>query len=289
MTESTSQLLPTRLIDAHVHLWDLQRLRLPWLGAPLDRSFLLSDYQQATAGLNVRRAVYVEVGVGADQRYEEADLIMDLCRAQDNPLAGIVMSGDVGDDALFDYLADPTVRRHVKGVRQGVPEDLQPSGAFVRGVQRLGELGVRFELNTDPARSLALVERCPQTGFILDHCGGATFEILDDPRRLGEWRRLMDGIGRHPNVACKLSGIVATAPADRWCDQDFARVFEHLLDTFGPDRLMFASDWPICSLSMPLIDWVRTAARVLRHRPEAERSAIFHDNAARWYDLEQGT
>ncbi len=286
MNESTTQLLPAQLVDAHVHLWDLERLRLPWLGPPLNRSFLLSDYAQATRGLNVRQAVYVEVGVEASQRFEEADLAVSLCRTSTNPLAGVVMSGDVAYGHFLRYVEGYPVRRWVKGVRQALPEDLRPTSPFVRGVRRLGEMNIRFELNTDPARALQLIECCPETRFVIDHCGGATFDMLADERRMSEWARLMRAISRHDNVACKLSGIVSTAPAGKWQDADFAPVFAHLLRTFGPERLMFASDWPICTLSSTLLGWVQTVAHLLQDCSEAERAAIFHDTARRWYDLE---
>src|SRR5690554_1425203 len=112
---------------------------MPWIGPPLDRNFLVSDYLNAAEGLNVNRAVYVEVGVDASQRYEEADLAINTCRQADNPVTGIVMSGDVCYGHFLRYLEGYPPRRWVKGVRQRPPEDLWPTSAFVRGVRRLGE------------------------------------------------------------------------------------------------------------------------------------------------------
>jgi L-fuconolactonase len=287
--EAIDNLLPARITDAHVHLWDLGRLHMPWIGPPLNRNFLLSDYQQASAGLNVTRAVYVEVGSGAAQRQEEAELIIELCRAGDNPLAGVVMGGDVAYGHFMRYLSSPQASKWVKGVRQGVPEmrELSAGSAFVRGVRKLGELGVIFELNTELAKSIALVELCPQTHFVLDHCGGATFEILADPAKRKAWNGGIARIAEHENVLCKVSGVGSTAPGGQWNAAQLEGAMARLLHEFGAERLMYGGDWPICTLGGTLKRWAVTVAWLLRERTAEEREAIFFDNAVRWYGLEQ--
>lgn len=274
------------ITDAHVHLWDLKRLHMPWIGPPLNRNFLMSDYLQAAAGLNVTHGVYVEVGVGAAQRYDEAEIVVELCRRADNPLVGLVMGGNVGYGDFHRYLAGSQPGRWIKGVRQGVPEELKPASAFVRGVRQVGAMGLVFELNGEISRSARLAELCPETRFVVDHYGGMTFEMLRDPAAVNDWKRWVDRLGRNERVACKLSGIITTAPADQWNAEDFADVTRHLIDAFGPSRLMFASDWPICTLSGSMAHWVGALRQLLSHLPRADQSAIFHDTAIGWYGLE---
>ncbi len=248
----------------------------------------MSDYLRAADGLNITRTVYVEVGVGASQRYEEADLAITLCRSPDNPLAGVVMSGDICYGHFWRYLEGYPPRRWIKGVRQGVPEDLGPTTAFVRGVRRLGEMDILFELNTDIQRSRSLIDLCPETRFVIDHCGGLTWEMLADERRTAEWARHIKSISRNPNVACKISGIVATAPSHAWRNEIFAAPLRHLIRCFGPRRLMFAGDWPICTLGMSLSDWAHALSTLLQNQSDSDRLAIFHDTAVYWYRLEEG-
>ncbi len=286
MSLETNPPPPPPITDAHVHLWDLQRLHMPWIGPPLNRNFLIGDYMRAAAGLNVTHGVYVEVGVGASQRYDETEIVVEICQRSDNPLAGLIMGGNVGYGDFHRYLAGSQPGKWIKGVRQGIPEELKPTSAFVRGVRQVGALGLVFELNGDISRSARLVELCPETRFVVDHYGGMTFEMLRDAGAVDDWKRDIDRISRNERVACKLSGIISTAPADQWKAEDFAGATRHLIDAFGPSRLMFASDWPICTLGGSMSQWVAGLRRLLAHLPEADQSAIFHDTAIEWYGLE---
>lgn len=282
-----TSLLPSRIIDAHVHLWDLGRLAMPWIGPPLNRNFLLQDYRAASADLRITGALYVEVGVAAHQRYDEADYAVELARRPDNPLSGVVMSGDVSYGHFLRYIEGHPPRRWIKGVRQRLPDELWETSAFVRGVRKLGELGLVFELNTELARALDLVERCPDTRFVLDHFGGLSHEILASEGRTAGWARDIAALADHPNVACKISGVISTGPAGWDARTGLAAPMKHLLTVFGARRLMFGGDWPICTLANGLQAWTELVAGLLQQTGEDEQAAIFHDTAMRWYALEE--
>lgn len=282
-----TNLLPARIVDAHVHLWDLGRLAMPWIGPPLNRNFLLEDYRAASAGLGMSGALYVEVGVAPEQRYHEADYAVELARRRDSPLSGVVMSGDVSYGHFLRYIEGHPPRRWIKGVRQRLPDEVRETSAFVRGVRKLGELGLVFELNTELDRALALVELCPDTRFVLDHFGGLSHEILASERRAARWARGIAALADHPNVACKVSGVISTGAADWDARAALAAPMNHLLAVFGARRLMFGGDWPICTLATGLQDWAELVALLLQQTGDDERAAIFHDTAMRWYALEE--
>ena len=288
------------IVDTHQHLWDLARIRPPWLkrDRALARNFVMKDYLAATRGLNVVRAVYMEVAVADADLVAEAEAVIELCRRDDNPTVAAVIGGRPGSDGFADYLARFKDSPYVKGVRRIVRKGkakahpcLKP--AFVRDIQRLGEAGLSFDLCLGPAELLdaaKLVARCPKTRFIVDHCGNA------DPKafRVGEaqpshdvdlWRKGIDALARHKRVICKISGIVARMPKGKWSPDDLAAVVNHCLRAFGPDRVVFGSDWPVCTRGATLRQWVEALKHIVRRRSRAERRKLFHDNAVRFYGL----
>ncbi|HWE95359.1 MAG TPA: amidohydrolase family protein [Tepidisphaeraceae bacterium] len=271
------------ILDTHVHLWDLSKFKLTWIekGSGLDRTFLPADYRKAAEGLNVVKGVYMEVDVAPDQRADEAKYVLDLCREKDAFLAGAVIGGDVASDRFANYLLPFKDDPHLKGVRQITPDFLMP--AFIRGVRLLGAHGLHFDLHPGGHRlddAAKLVDACPDTHFILDHCGNADAQEKD--RAL--WQRGIETIAKRKNVVAKISGVVATA-AEKWSADDLAPIINHVLDTFGPDRVMFAGDWPVCTRRATLGQWVNALKQIVGGRGLEERRKLFHDNAVKTYGL----
>src|SRR5207248_4335157 len=129
------------------------------------------------------------------------------------------------------------------GVRQVLHVPETPPGyclapGFIKGVRLLGELGLSYDLCLRPAEladGVKLVDACPQTRFILDHCGNANVQAKDH----APWRRGMDEIAKRRNVVCKVSGIVASAKPGAWTADELAPLIRHTAEAFGPDRIMF--------------------------------------------------
>jgi L-fuconolactonase len=188
-------------------------------------------------------------------------------------------------------------------VRQVLHADQAPRGlclepTFLASLRLLGELGMSFDLCMRPAEleDAALVaERCPDTRFILDHCGNADPKAFLPKSRLApdespwhdpdQWRRDIDRLAKRPNVACKISGIVARAPAAGWSADDLAPIVRQCLDAFGPDRVVFGGDWPVCTLRASLREWVEALRAIVSDRDEADQRKLFFANAARMYGL----
>ena len=293
------------LVDTHQHLWDLSKLRPPWLKGdnPLNRSYVMKDYLEATRGLNVVKAVYMEVDVDPADQIAEAEYVLDICRRGDSPTCAAVIGGRPGDEGFRQYIMRFKDSRYVKGVRR----ILQRSGGepvflgkpFTDGIRLLGELGMSFDLCMPPEAledGARLVDQCPGTRFILDHCGNADPNWLRAAGGKGaaaaaaqhsaeKWRRDVAVLALRKNVVCKISGIVARVPKEGWTPDDLAPIINHCLDSFGPDRVMFASDWPVCTLGAPLRRWVEALRAVIRNRPRAEQRKLLSENALRFYGL----
>jgi L-fuconolactonase len=279
-----------QIVDTHVHLWDLNRVRLPWIekNSPLARSYVIKDYQTAIDGLNVVKGVYMEVDVAPADLVTEAEYVLDICRQANTPLVAAVIGGRPAEDDFAKYLQRFRGNRFLKGVRQVLHSASAKQGfcltpAFVRGVQLLGENNLSFDLCMRPTEigdAVKLVEACKNTRFILDHCGNGPVYAKDRT----QWQRDMERLAALRNVVCKISGIVVQA-RERWTADDLAPVINHSLTTFGADRVMFAGDWPVCTTRATYRQWVEALRAITRNRSAEDNRKLFHDNAVRFYGL----
>ncbi len=283
--------VPPPIIDTHVHLWNLSQFRLAWLEATskLHRDFKADDYRRAGEGLNIVKAIYMEVDVDPIQQEQEARAVAELCRRGHGVPAAAVISGRPSADRFAQYI-EPFAREPViKGVRQvlhgsGTPPGYCLDDRFKKGVRLLGDLGLSFDLCMRPGElgdGAKLIEACPGTNFILDHCGNPEVFAAD----LSPWKRDVAAVARRTNVSCKVSGIVASTRGRTWRPADLAPIINHVLAEFGPDRVVFGGDWPVCTLGAPLAAWVKALREVVQDRGLADQRKLFHDNAQRIYRL----
>lgn len=290
------------IIDTHQHLWDLTKLRLPWLSdapAVLQRSYTPEDYEAATQGLQVK-TIYMEVDVDTADHDNEAAYVTSLCQSTTSLTRAAVIGGRPASDTFGAYLDRQSASGKVRGVRQVLHVPSTPSGYclqenFVRGVQLLGARDLSFDLCMRPGdlkEGIRLTELCPDTKFVLDHCGNADVKAFHPDLRgdkpvshdVDTWKRDIESFSKRPNVICKISGIVASAPAG-WKTEHLAPIVRHCLDAFGADRVVFGGDWPVCLLGSPLRGWIDALRTIVADRPEAEQRKLWSENAAKFYRL----
>jgi predicted TIM-barrel fold metal-dependent hydrolase len=205
------------------------------------------------------------------------------------PTVAGVISGRPASDAFPQYIRRFKDSRYIKGVRQILHPKETPAGLclqpqFIKSVQLLGELGLSYDLCLRPGEltdGVKLIEACPGTRFILDHCGNADVRAQDRV----PWQRGMASVAKRPNVVCKVSGIVVSAKPGQWTADDLALFVKHTLDVFGPDRVMFGGDWPVCTQTATYKQWVEALQSIVKSRSEGEQRKLFHDNAVRFYGL----
>lgn len=292
------------IIDTHQHLWDLARFKLPWLtnNPQLSRSYVMEDYLKATGELaqgteslspaRVVKAIYMEVDVTPEQQQVEADWVVSLCKRGDTPTVAGVVSGRPAADGFVRYAKQFRDSPYIKGIRQVLHGTQTPAGycldkKFVTGIQGLGELELSFDLCMRAAElsdAARLMDACPDTRFILDHCGNPDVKSRDH----SQWRKDMAEVAKRKHVVCKVSGIVASAPPGRWKAEDLAPIIRHTLEVFGPDRVMFGGDWPVCTLAATYRQWVDALRTIVRDQKEENQRKLFHDNAVRFYGLRVG-
>ncbi len=289
------------IIDTHQHLWDLVQFQPPWLSgadARIAAKHDMTDYLGETKGLNIVKAIYMEVDVAVEDQNKEADYVLKIIDSGKTPTVAAVISGRPNSEQFPKYMARFRDNPKIKGIRQVLHADSAERGLclqanFIRSVQLLGSMGKSFDLCMRPTElsdGAALAEKCPDTRFVLDHCGNADPQAWRPTDRqtvkpiheANAWKRDIETIAKRPNVICKISGIVARAPKD-WSASDLAPAINHCLDQFGPDRVVFGGDWPVCKLGASYLDWVKALKEIIASRPQADQRKLLHDNAAKFY------
>jgi L-fuconolactonase len=270
------------VVDTHQHLWDLTKVRLPWLNDPkaahLRHSFVTKDYE--------------EVNVSPDQQEVEADYVIKLCQSPTGRMRGAVIGGSPQSSHFGDYIKKFATNPYVKGVRIVLNDPDRPRGlclerTFVRNMQLLGELGLSFDFCIRPGElmdAVRLMEQAPKTRFIIDHCGNRDVQATDEKSRR-VWEQGMKAAAEHEHVMCKISGIVATATPKTWQPADLEPAINFCLETFGPNRVFFGGDWPVCTKTATFRQWFDALTWILRDRTPEFRRKLLHDNAVRFYRL----
>lgn len=274
------------LVDTHQHLWDLDRLPYTWCaGLPaLNRSFRLDDYLAASAGCGITKAVFMECDVDDPHQLAEATAIQQLAEKQ--PLiAGIIASGRPENPGFPQYLEQLAALKKLRGLRRVlhvVPDEVSRQPLFRENLRRLPALNLTFDLcvlarQLPVARELA--DACPKVTFILDHCGVPDVK----GRAFDPWLAEITALAERPNVSCKISGLVAYADAATWTAADLRPWVEHVIASFGWDRVVWGGDWPVCTLSAPLARWVAATHELTAAVTADQRARLYHRNAERLY------
>jgi L-fuconolactonase len=279
------------IVDCHVHLWDPTRFRMSWLDTNerLNRPFLLREYREATAGIDVAAMVYLEVDMDPSYSLLEPGWVDGLA-GQDARLQGIVANAPVEDgDQVQTYLdAIAPVGPRLKGIRRITQSEPDPDfclrPGFVRGVQILRDYDLSFDICINYrqlASTIRMVEQCPDTRFMLDHIAKPDIK----GGGLEPWRAQMRQMAAFPNVTCKISGVVTEADLDRWTVDDVRPYVEHALEVFGEDRVAFGGDWPVVLGGAPYRKWVETLEAITAGSSPAAQRKLWAENARRFYRL----
>jgi predicted TIM-barrel fold metal-dependent hydrolase len=278
-----------KIVDAHQHLWDLDLFHYAWLKdlPVLNQSFRMNDYCDATKGLGIEKSVHLEADVDEPFMVEETQYVLRLADRSDNPLAGVVACGRPESKDFKTYLERILGHPKLKGIRRILhtqPDDLGQSETFIENVNSLAGYDLSFDLCVLARQlplAIRLVSRCPEVTFLLDHCGVPQVrEKILDP-----WRANIRAIAKFPNIFCKISGLVAYADPHHWTAEDLRPYVDHAIECFGWDRVMFGSDWPVCTLSASYQQWVGALVSLTRGAGEVNQKKLFQENAIRIYRL----
>ncbi len=274
-----------RIVDTHLHLVYLDRLRYPWIEAvpALHRSFTLVEYLAQARPAGIEAMIHMEVDVAEADMQAETDFVSRLGKG----VVAAVAACRPELPTFPAYLDEMAARPAVKGLRRILhtqPDELGRQPIFAENLKRLGPLGLSFDLCVLPrqiATAIALAKQCPDVQFILDHCGVPDVKA----RALDPWRDHIRAIAALPNVACKISGIVAYADPAGWSVGDLRPFVEHVIESFGWDRVVWGSDWPVCTLTADLARWIAATHELIAGASPDEQERLLSRNAERIYRL----
>jgi len=272
-------------IDAHQHFWQYDPGRDTWITAEMSRirrDFLPGDLAAVLSESRIDGTVAVQ----ADQSERETEFLLGL--AEQHPLIrGVVGWVDLRAPDLPARLERFLTFDRFRGVRhvaQAEPDDFLARDDVARGIARLGPLGLTYDIlvyaHQLPA-ALALVERIPDQPFVVDHLAKPAIRGgLLDP-----WARHMRELAACSHVCCKVSGLVTEADWQRWQPEDLRPYLDVVFETFGADRLMFGSDWPVCLLAASYRRVVELIEDYARHLSAVDQERLFGGTAIRFYGL----
>ncbi len=271
------------ILDSHLHLIDRGRLRYPWLAAlpPLDRDWDFDSYCATAARLGITDVLHMEVDVAEDDIDAETAWVAEMMARPGSPLRGAI-SAARPEGAGFAAWLERADRRVVKGIRRVlhvVPDEVSQAGLFRENIRRLGAAGLPFDicmLQRQLPLAAALVDACPDTTFVLDHCGVPDIAGGD----FAGWAAQITELARRPNLHAKISGITAYGPPG-WTAETLRPYVRHVVESFGPDRVVWGSDSPVCTLQSSLPEWVAVTHLLLAGLTAPERAAILQGNARR--------
>lgn len=273
-------------IDAHQHFWVYRQNEYEWIDdtmASLRRDFLPADLKTELKHEGFQGSVAVQTR----QSLQETQWLLEL--ASNSPfIPGVVGWVDLRSPQVDQELRSFATNPKLVGIRhivQSEPDDrflLQPD--FLRGIATLAEFDLAYDILIYPRHlpvAAEFVRHFPNQRFVLDHLAKPAVKTGD----VHPWKEGIAELAASPNVYCKLSGLVTEADWNRWKPGDMTQYLDAAFEYFGPDRLMFGSDWPVCTLAGSYSRVARLVKDYLSGHSEQEREAILGGNAKRFWRL----
>ncbi len=280
------------VIDSHLHIWDPKCISYPWLegNSLLNRAYLPDEYFSSNPAVPIEGMVFVQCECDPVQFMSELEWVASIA-AKDNRIRAIIPWAPLEQgEKVRPVLDRMKENRLVKGIRRIIEfeEDqlfcLRPD--FIRGVQILAEYGYSFDINIahhQMPQTIKLVEQCPEVSFILDHAG------KPDIRNhvFNSWSENLKRLSEIPQVFCKISGLITEAAWHQWTVDELKPYIEQVVQCFGYDRIVYAGDWPVVLQAGSYTQWFEALAGVTADWQLAEQKKLFHDNAVRFYKLNE--
>jgi L-fuconolactonase len=273
------------ILDCHLHLWDPERLTYTWLNeAPaLNRAFTADDFSAVRPA--PVEAIFMEAGRDEHQSADEIEWVREQAQRHTwlrGAIAHVPLEcPDEANELIARHAADPFVvgvRRNIQDEAPGFTEHT----AFRDGVRLLGDAGLPFDAcarQHQIPEIARLAAACPHTTIVLDHLGKPKADSVH------AWSRDLRELARHENVVCKLSGLATEIAADAPGSLTLSLLRE-ALDVFGPERCLYASDWPVMTLATRYGTWLDLVREALSGLPWSADAAVLRDNARRVYRLD---
>lgn len=275
-------------IDAHLHLWDVELLDYPWLQdvSAINRTFSIADYQDQTAGLPIKKMVFVQCECPPEQSIKEIKFVEEQA-LKDPRISGIIAYAALEKGAeIIPTLELYQQNQLIKGVRRMYDDtpELCADPDFLTAVRLLPKYGLSMDLSIKPAsaaQTLKMIQSCPDTQFILDHLGKPNIK----QNAYSQFQQNMDAFAALPNVTAKISGLITEADWNQWSEEEIQKYIRYAIVSFGPSRLMFGGDWPVVLLAGTYNKWLQALFRSVAEYSDEEIHQLLYDTASKVYRI----
>lgn len=274
-------------LDAHQHFWKYDQVSHSWITDEMKairRDFPPGDLFPLLEEAKIDGTIAVQ----ADETLRETEYLLDLAD-QNNWIKAVVGWADLGGDQLEDVLDQFSSQKKLRGFRE-VLQSKEPENMlrkeFIRGIHKLGKRGYTYDILIFPEHldaSLQLVSKCPDQPFVIDHL--AKPKIKDGEWK--EWEKKMALLAERELVHCKLSGMVTEADLKKWKPEDLQPYLEIALELFGPKRLMFGSDWPVCLVAGEYEQVFEVVDRFTDSLSAGEKARVMGETATEFYGIKE--
>ena len=273
------------VLDSHVHFWKYSKTEYPWIDGNmkiLQKDFLPTELELTLKRNNVDGCIAVQAATAEVETRFLAEL------AKTHPvIKGVVGWTDLQSKNVEIKLSELKEYPSIVGIRhivQSEPDDFLYDEKFRAGISLLKEFGYTYDLLIYPKQLKAAVDfvrAFPEQSFILDHC--AKPDVKN--KGIEEWRKGITDLAMFPNVSCKLSGLLTEAKWKEWRPADFYPFLDVVFESFGTERIMFGSDWPVILLSGIYVQWKSLLEKYMENYLPEEKEAVFGLNALRVYGI----
>ena len=273
-------------IDAHQHFWQFDPVRDSWITEEMSvirRNFFPAQLQTVLKDCGIDGSVAIQ----ADQSEKETDFLLELA-AENDFIRGVVGWVDLQSPNVEERLDHYSQYKKLKGFRhvlQGEPQrDLMLQPAFKKGISMLHKYGFTYDILIFPDQLVyvsELITAFPEQRFVIDHLAKPAIKNKD----ITEWKKDMTAVAACPNVYCKISGMVTEADWQNWKAGDFTPYLDTVVELFGPHRIMFGSDWPVCLVAASYKTMKQITDDYFASFSSSEREAFYGKNAIGFYNL----
>lgn len=278
-------------LDTHLHLIYQKKFDYSWtkdIPVLANKDFTIEDYWSSAAKSNVSKAIFMESAADDEFWQDETRFVLKLMSQTENKLAGIVAScrPELGEKQ-FDAWLEETQGQQVVGYRRILhvfSDDMSQMALFRRNIQKIGAQNKTFDLCVLEKQlpiAIKLAEACDNTKMVLNHCGIPDIQAGN----IKYWQEHITRLAKLPNVFCKISGVIAYCSSGEATSETLKPYIEHCIESFGWQRLIWGSDWPVCNLALGLSHWSDVFQQLIKQESQGVQQDIAYNNAKSFYNL----
>ncbi|EAZ79860.1 amidohydrolase family protein [Algoriphagus machipongonensis] len=274
-------------LDSHQHFWKYHPKKHEWITDDMKvirENFLPDDLIPLLEQQELQGCVAVQ----ADESLSETAFLMDLSTEYEQ-IKAVVGWADLGSDDLdkdLDLFSNQPKLKGYREILQAKPVEYMLRKEFIRGIEKLGKRGYTYDILVFPNQleaTLEFLKKCPEQPFVIDHLAKPYIKL----GTWREWKKEMKPLAERDYVYCKISGMVTEADWKNWKKEDFNQYMEIALEQFGPKRLMFGSDWPVCKVAAEYEQVFELVDEFTNKLSPSEKAMILGETASNFYGIKE--